>query len=335
MADDRQAHVQIPICTHSLDMTIMKRLLKVIGIPMIALLAFIGILAVYNQIAIKAEADNIVPNGEIVDLGNYSVHVYSEGEANAAPTLVFMSGSATVAPVYDFKALYSLLSDDYRIAVVEKAGYGYSDIVEIDRDVATMVEEVRNALNGAGINKPYVLLPHSMSGLEAIYWAQNYPDEVSGIIGIDMSVPDAYADGALNQKITRRMMTLGRLSVKLGLLRIPGIYPLNEAPLTDEEVIQQKLLMYRNAVNPVYIAEGQNVWENAKVVKAGGNLTCPLLMFCSDGTEIGDFWIPVQKEFAEENQAEIVFFDCGHYIQYFKSEEMKKQIEAFLDRILE
>ena len=280
----------------------MKRLLKVIGIPMIALLAFIGILAVYNQIAIKAEADNIVPNGEIVDLGNYSVHVYSEGDANAAPTLVFMSGSATVAPVYDFKALYSLLSDDYRIAVVEKAGYGYSDIVEIDRDVATMVEEVRNALNGAGINKPYVLLPHSMSGLEAIYWAQNYPDEVSGIIGIDMSVPDAYADGALNQKITRRMMTLGRLAVKLGLLRIPGIYPLNEAPLTDEEVIQQKLLMYRNAVNPVYIAEGQNVWENAKVVKAGGNLTCPLLMFCSDGTEIGDFWM---------------------------------QIEAFLDRILE
>lgn len=313
----------------------MKRLLKVIGILMIALLAFIGILAVYNQIAIKAEADNIVPNGEIVDLGNYSVHVYSEGDANAAPTLVFMSGSATVAPVYDFKALYSLLSDDYRIAVVEKAGYGYSDIVEIDRDVATMVEEVRNALNGVGINKPYVLLPHSMSGLEAIYWAQNYPDEVSGIIGIDMSVPDAYADGALNQRITRRMMTLGRLTVKLGLLRIPGIYPLNEAPLTDEEVIQQKLLMYRNAVNPVYIAEGQNVWENAKVVKAGGNLTCPLLMFCSDGTEIGDFWIPVQKEFAEENQAEIVFFDCGHYIHYFKSEEMKKQIEAFLDRILE
>lgn len=289
---------------------------------MIALLAFIGILAVYNQIAIKAEADNIVPNGEIVDLGNYSVHVYSEGDANAAPTLVFMSGSATVAPVYDFKALYSLLSDDYRIAVVEKAGYGYSDIVEIDRDVATMVEEVRNALNGVGINKPYVLLPHSMSGLEAIYWAQNYPDEVSGIIGIDMSVPDAYADGTLNQKITRRMMTLGRLTVKLGLLRIPGIYPLNEAPLTDEEVIQQKLLMYRNAVNPVYIAEGQNVWENAKVVKAGGNLTCPLLMFCSDGTEIGDFWIPVQKEFAEENQAEIVFFDCGHYIHYFKSEEI-------------
>lgn len=316
-------------------MKTVKRVLKAIGIVIVVFAALIGILSVYNQIALKAEAGNIVPNGQMVDLGDYSVHVYSEGEAHTAPILVFMSGSATVAPVYDFKALYSLLSDEYRIAVVEKAGYGYSDIVDVDRDVATMVEEVRNALNGAGINGPYVLLPHSMSGLEAIYWAQNYPDEVSGIIGIDMAVPDAYADGALNQQKTKLMMTLGRLAVNLGLLRIPGIYPLNEAPLTNEEVVQQKLLMYRNAVNPVFIAEGHAVYENAQIVKAGGNVTCPLLMFCSDGTEIGGFWIPVQKEFAEENQAAIVFYDCGHYIHYYKCEEMKEQIKAFLDSLQE
>lgn len=314
----------------SFDMKIMKRSLKALGVIIVVLLAFIGVLAVYNQIAIKAEAGHIVPNGQMVDLGEYSVHVYSEGEAAAGPTLVFMSGSATVAPVYDFKSLYRLLSDEYRVAVVEKAGYGYSDLAEVDRDVASMVEELRTALNGAGIKSPYVLLPHSMSGLEAIYWAQTHPDEVSGIIGIDMAVPDAYADVALNQRITRLMMTLGRLTVDLGLLRIPGIYPLNEAPLTDEEAVQQKLLMYRNAVNPVYLAEGHAVYENAQIVKAGGALSCPILMFCSDGTEIGDFWIPVQKEFAEENQAGIVFFDCGHYIHYYKSEEMKEQIKAFL-----
>lgn len=314
-------------------MKTIRKILKIFGIIGAILVVFIAILAIYNQVAIKTEADRIVPNGQMVDLGDYSVHVYSEGDANAAPTLVFMSGSATVAPVYDFKAIYSLLTDEYRIAVVEKAGYGYSDIIEVDRDVATMVDEVRNALSGAGIEKPYVLLPHSMSGLEAIYWSQNYPDEVAGIIGIDMSVPDAYADSGFVEQRTKLMMTLGRITVKLGLLRIPGIYPLNEAPLTDEEIAQQRLLMYRNAVTPVYIAEGQKVIENAKAVKAGGNVKCPLLMFCSDGTEIGDFWIPVQKEFAEENQAEIIFYECGHYIHYFKSEEMKEHIKSFLEAL--
>lgn len=312
-------------------MKTIRKTIKIIGIIFAVLIVIVAVLAIYNQIAINSEADRIVPNGQMVDLGDYSVHVYSEGDANAAPTLVFMSGSATVAPVYDFKAIYSLLTDEYRIAVVEKAGYGYSDIIEVDRDVATMVDEVRSALRGAGIEKPYVLLPHSMSGLEAIYWSQNYPDEVAGIIGIDMSVPDAYADSGFVEQRTKLMMTLGRITVKLGLLRIPGIYPLNEAPLTDEEIAQQKLLMYRNAVNPVYIAEGQKVFENAKAVKAGGNVKCPLMMFCSDGTEIGDFWIPVQKEFAEENQAEIIFYDCGHYIHYFKSEEMKEHINSFLE----
>lgn len=269
----------------------------------------------------------------MIDLGDYRVHVYSEGENEKAPTLVFLSGSATVAPVYDFKALYSRISDEYQIAVVEKAGYGYSDIVEVDRDVASMVMEVRSALNGAGIEAPYVLLPHSMSGLEAIYWVQNYPDEISGIIGIDMAVPDAY-DKEYNLIISKTMMTLGRASVKLGLLRIPGIYPLNEAPLTEKEAKQQRLLMYRNAVNPVYIAEGQKVYENAQTVKTGGAISCPVLMFCSDGTEIGDFWIPTQEKFAEENQAKIICFDCGHYIHYYKSEEMVDHIESFLAEII-
>ncbi len=308
-----------------------KKVLKLLRIAMTILASSILVLAVYNQIALRTEADDIVPNGKMVNLGNYSVHVYSEGGNESAPTLVFLSGSATVAPVYDFKALYSLLSDEYRIAVVEKAGYGYSDIIDIDRDVATMVNELRNALFGAAIEGPYVLLPHSMSGLEAIYWAQNYPEEVSGIIGIDMSVPDAYDNSNFAMGKTKLMMTLGKLSVGLGLLRIPGIYPLDEAALSHEEANQQRLLMFRNAVNSDYIAEGNAVCENARTVKAGGALSCPILMFCSDGTEIGDFWIQTQKDFADKNHAELICFDCGHYIHYYKSGEMVSYIKAFLD----
>ncbi|MEX1308564.1 MAG: alpha/beta hydrolase [Eubacteriales bacterium] len=145
--------------------------------------------AVYNRIAISFEAKEITANGKLVEVGDYKIHVYAEGEKSDEPTLVFMSGSATVAPVYDFKILYSLLSDDYRIVVVEKLGYGYSDIVDTKRDVLSMVEETREALKLAGEEAPFVLLPHSMSGLEALYWAQNYPEEVKAVIGLDMAIP--------------------------------------------------------------------------------------------------------------------------------------------------
>ncbi|MEI3049078.1 MAG: hypothetical protein V8T65_13705 [Roseburia inulinivorans] len=89
--------------------------------------------------------------------------------------------------------------------MVEKFGYGFSDIVDSDRDIDTVLGQTRTALDKAGINGPYVLCPHSMSGIEALYWAQQYPDEVEAIIGLDMAVPEYYDE----MKISIPMMKLG------------------------------------------------------------------------------------------------------------------------------
>jgi pimeloyl-ACP methyl ester carboxylesterase len=308
-----------------------NRFFKAAGAIIATLFFLLLCMAGYHQAALKFEVNEITPNGQMVDLGDYSVHVYTEGENRDAPTLVFLSGSATVAPVYDFKQLYKLLSDEYKIAVVEKAGYGYSDIAEVDRDVRTMVTEVKNALTAAGITGPYLLLPHSMSGLEAIYWAQNYADEVAGIVGLDMAVPGSY-DSFDFCKVDR-MIYFGGTVAKLGLLRIPGIYPLHVSSLADREIRQQKLLMYRNAVNIDYILEGKSVYANAQTVKSGKDISCPLMMFSSNGTEIGDFWIPSQEKYAVENDAELIIYDCGHYIHYYKSQEIASAVKTFLKQI--
>ncbi len=41
-----------------------------------------------------------------------------------------------------------------------------------------MLEEIRKTLHLADQSFPYVLFPHSMSGLEALRWGQKYPCEV-------------------------------------------------------------------------------------------------------------------------------------------------------------
>ncbi len=47
--------------------------------------------------------------------------------------LLFLSGSGTAAPVLDFKSLYSLLSSDYRIVVIEKFGYlTNAEVIQLD-----------------------------------------------------------------------------------------------------------------------------------------------------------------------------------------------------------
>ena len=143
-----------------------------------------------HRILLEGEKDILTPPGQMIDVDGHQMHVYSVGEGDK--TLVLMAASGTVCPSLDFKNLYTSLGDDYRIVVVEKFGYGYSDIVNRPRDVATILSDTRAALSGAGIDGPYILCPHSYSGLEALYWAQTYPEEVEAIIGLDMVFPDTY-----------------------------------------------------------------------------------------------------------------------------------------------
>ncbi|MDD2429889.1 MAG: alpha/beta hydrolase, partial [Eubacteriales bacterium] len=95
---------------------------KLLFILLCIVVAFLSLTTIYHHISLGREADSIVPNGILIDVNGYQTHVYAQGEKGNKPTLVFMSGSATVAPVYDFKSLYDVLSHEYRIAVVEKAG---------------------------------------------------------------------------------------------------------------------------------------------------------------------------------------------------------------------
>ena len=117
------------------------------------------------------------------------MHVYAQGDG--PQTLVFMAGHGTSNPVLDFKPLWSRLAESYRVVIVEKAGYGWSSVSSSSRDLDILLEQTRQALLLAGETGPYVLVPHSMSALEAIYWAQMYPDEILAITALDPSVPTA------------------------------------------------------------------------------------------------------------------------------------------------
>ncbi len=178
-----------------------KRVMKIIFIVLIAVLILLLIIYINHQVHLKEEAELRLPLGQMVEVDGHNMSIYMEGTGDI--TLVFMSGGGTCSPLLDFKSLYSLLSDKYQIAVVEKFGYGFSDVVDKGRDIDSILEDTRTALASAGLNAPYVLCPHSMSGLEALYWAQKYPDEVSAIIGLDMAVPDYYDSMNINIPIMR------------------------------------------------------------------------------------------------------------------------------------
>lgn len=126
-----------------------EKTLKIFCIIIVVPIALLRIVGIHHQIRLKKETELRSPLGQIVEVDGHNMSVYMEGTGDM--TIVFMSGGGTCSPILDFKSLYSLLSDQYQIAVVEKFGYGFSDVVDKSREIDSILKDTRAALKEAGL----------------------------------------------------------------------------------------------------------------------------------------------------------------------------------------
>ena len=315
---------------------IRSKFLKVIFIIVAVIVLFIIVSFIRHKICSFRERKLLTPLGKIVEVNGHNMSVYTEGEGDK--TLVFLSGGGTCSPILDFKSLYSLLSNEYKIAVVEKFGYGFSDVVDEQRDIDTMLSETRMALEKAGIEGPYVLCPHSMSGLEALYWAQKYPEEVETIIGLDMAVPAYYDEMRISIPITK----LGQYGAALGITRwIPSLAEsdaIKVGTLSEEEKEIYRAVFYQRTATVTMIDEVKAVKDNAKTVKENGVPQVPMLLFISNGSGGTGFteetWRRIPKEYiAGCDNASYIELDCPHYVHDYEYEKISEEIRNLLKKM--
>ncbi|MBU5312177.1 alpha/beta hydrolase [Tissierella carlieri] len=313
----------------------MKKILKFMGIIIGLAIIFITISYINHRIQLSIENELFVPNGEMVEVNGHRMHVYTEGQGDM--TLVFMSGGGTCSPILDFKSLYSLLIDKYRIVVVEKAGYGFSDVVDIDRDIDNVLSETRQALLKAEISGPYILCAHSMSGIEALYWAQTYPSEVSAIIGLDMAVPESYEEYNINMPIIK----LSAFAANVGITRwIPRVWQsdaVKYGSLTNEEKELYKVIFYRRTATKTMLNEVREIKVSAGIVRENGVPDVPILMFSSNGEGTGwnkNEWRTFQKNYIENiKDEEIVNLDCSHYVHDIEYKKIADETQRFIENL--
>lgn len=313
---------------------ILVKSLKVILIIFAIIVLLVIISFVRHKICSSNEKDLLTPLGGLVEVNGHNMSIYAEGDGDT--TLVFMSGGGTCSPILDFKSLYSLLSKDYKIVVIEKFGYGFSDVVDENRDIDTILSETRMALDKAGIKGPYVLCPHSMSGLEALYWAQNYPEEVEAIVGLDMAVPGYYDE----MNISIPIMKLGQYGATLGITRwIPSLAEsdaIKFGTLSDKEKEIYRAVFYQRTATVTMINEAKIVKENANTVKENGIPQVPMLLFISNGSGGTGFtkemWRTIPKEYISGyDNASYIELDCPHYVHDYEYEEISEEIRKFIN----
>ena len=199
-------------------------------------------------------------------------------------TIVLLSGSCVPLPQLEYRPLIKALANDQFVVLLEKFGYGGSDSTPQPRDLQHVVAEYREALAALDVPLPVVLAAHSMGFLEALYWTQHYPGEVSALVGIDPATPDSYRDFDM-EKAAKQITNLSQkpLLRKIAAARYcRQLFRQLEIPPERRSDLHAKAL--RNFAGPVWAAESEALADNlAAIAAAPLPRSIPTLFFLSNG----------------------------------------------------
>ena len=172
---------------------IIKRIL--LGI-LAAFVLFTAVVFTVNKIKLAQELTMLDEAGYYnpVSVGDYSLNVCISGNPNGKHRIVTMAGGGVMNYGLHLTPITDRFKDNNQIIVVDRAGYALSDDNKNAQTVEQIVSDYRTALQNAGIEAPYILMPHSIAGAYATYWVSEYPDEIEGIVFLDGTQLDEETD---------------------------------------------------------------------------------------------------------------------------------------------
>lgn len=144
---------------------------------------------IYHRVKTKEEMALLKEKGYYnpVSVGGYSLNVAIFGNENGEHTIVALAGLGMGDYSVAARQMTSCLENDNLVVFVDRAGYGFSDDTDHEMTLEYIVEDYRKALKNAGIEAPYILMPHSIGGAYANYWSSRYPEEIEAVVFVDGS----------------------------------------------------------------------------------------------------------------------------------------------------
>ena len=92
----------------------------------------------------------------------------------------------------DWSKVQSEVANFSKVFSYSRAGLGQSEKATIPRTCKDIISDLRRLLLAANLHPPYVLVAHSWSGINARWYASQYPEEIAGMILVDAVNEDKY-----------------------------------------------------------------------------------------------------------------------------------------------
>jgi pimeloyl-ACP methyl ester carboxylesterase len=159
-------------------------------------------------------------SGKKVDMGGWALYIQCRG--TGSPTVVLDAGLDDGHDIWE--RTEPALARKTRTCSYDRSGVGDSDVRPSEPAVVSaeqVVDELHELLDEAQVDAPYVLVGHSIGGLNARLHAARHPDDLAGIVFVDPTSPNYFEDGttapeALGAAISYRTAFATTRSVELG-----------------------------------------------------------------------------------------------------------------------
>jgi pimeloyl-ACP methyl ester carboxylesterase len=127
------------------------------------------------------------PTFRLVQVGGRTQAIDCRGSGK--PTVVLDGGLGVYSGTW-VGVLDALANESFRVCRYDRPGLGESEAGPKPRTSERFVTELRALLEAAGERPPYVLVGHSLGGLNVQLFAREHRDEIAGVVFVDAIHPD-------------------------------------------------------------------------------------------------------------------------------------------------
>ncbi|MBD2108608.1 alpha/beta hydrolase [Nodosilinea sp. FACHB-13] len=190
-------------------------------VPLGVVIGVVGFGAIYQALATSRDRRKFPPPGKVVQVNGKKWHYQMMGEG--LPTVIVDSGAGGTH--LDWQSVQPEVAKFTRILTYDRAGYGWSDVSSEPRTAEQAVDELRQLLRKVEIEPPYILVGMSLSGLFTRLFAYHYPEEVAGMVLVDVAHERMYEDTPvewveLNKRLEGLLTYVVPIMGRTGLLRL-------------------------------------------------------------------------------------------------------------------
>lgn len=311
--------------------------------PFALIFMAVGLSTAFNAIALYWYRHP--PPGNMYRVNGHLMRMECMG--HGFPALVLESGGGNDGLTW--AAIQPKLATHTQVCSYDRAGLGWSDPLPRPRDADHIATELHGLLAAAHIERPVILMGHSVGGLFIRDYAAHYPSEVAGLIFEDSSTPlqnrnPAYLAYDAPRKSTQSDLVLNKLMFVLG---VPRLFGACSGKVDRRNTLTARIVYEDRCHQPIDAIQAEHDdfdLSGQETLKTGPFGDIPILILTHDtAVDVADGLPESLIQASEANQngllklsersRQIIAKRSGHYIHLQRPDLVEREASNFIDQV--